>query len=99
MGFSYGMSTRTQLHKNKTKQWHICAYFKHQKIVCYSEKYNLLLSPFIYTTEENSARKEDKIMLKTRFGIEIEFTGITRKKTASVIAKYFNNVIREDLLK
>lgn len=38
-------------------------------------------------------------MLKTRFGIEIEFTGITRKKTASVIAKYFNNVIREYLLK
>lgn len=38
-------------------------------------------------------------MLKTRFGIEIEFTGIARKKTTSVIAKYFNNVIREDLLK
>lgn len=50
-------------------------------------------------TEGNSARKEDKIMLKTRFGIEIEFTGITRKKTASVIAKYFNSVIRKDLLK
>ena len=38
-------------------------------------------------------------MLKTRFGIEMEFTGITRKKVASVIAKYFNSVIREDLLR
>ena len=34
-----------------------------------------------------------------KFGVEVEMTGITRKKTASVIAKYFNSVIRKDLLK
>lgn len=34
-------------------------------------------------------------MLKTKFGIEIEFTGITRRKAAEVIAEYFHTAIAE----
>ena len=34
-------------------------------------------------------------MLKARFGIEIEFTGITRRKASEVVAKFFNTEVRE----
>lgn len=34
-------------------------------------------------------------MLSTRFGIEIEFTGITRREAAEVVAKYFNAEVVE----
>ena len=34
-------------------------------------------------------------MLTSKFGIEIEFTGITRRKAAEVIAKYFNSEVEE----
>ena len=34
-------------------------------------------------------------MLSTRFGIEIEFTGITRREAAEVVAKYFNTEVIE----
>ena len=29
-------------------------------------------------------------MLSSKFGIEIEFTGITRQETAEVVSKYFD---------
>ena len=35
-------------------------------------------------------------MLTSRFGIEIEFTGITRRKAAEVIAEYFNSTVVEE---
>lgn len=34
-------------------------------------------------------------MLNARFGIEIEFTGITRRKASEVVAKFFNTEVRE----
>ncbi len=34
-------------------------------------------------------------MLKSRFGIEIEFTGITRRKASEVVAKFFGTEVRE----
>ena len=34
-------------------------------------------------------------MLKSRFGIEIEFTGITRREAAEVVAKFFNTEVTE----
>ena len=34
-------------------------------------------------------------MLNARFGIEIEFTGITRRKASEVVAKFFNAEVRE----
>lgn len=34
-------------------------------------------------------------MFNTKFGIEIEFTGITRNKAAKVIAKYLNSEVQE----
>ena len=35
-------------------------------------------------------------MLKHKFGIEIEFTGITRRKAAEVVANYFNSTVIEE---
>ena len=35
-------------------------------------------------------------MLKARFGIEIEFTGITRRKASEVVAKFFNSTVVEE---
>lgn len=44
----------------------------------------------IYGAERIKYReRKEKKMLKTKFGIEIEFTGITRKKAAKVVANYF----------
>ena len=35
-------------------------------------------------------------MLNHKFGIEIEFTGITRRKAAEVVAKFFNTTVIEE---
>lgn len=46
-------------------------------------------------TSKDSARKEVAKMLNTKFGIEIEFTGITRRKAAEVIAEHFTSIVLE----
>ena len=43
-----------------------------------------------YTFKEGAGK-----MLRTRFGIEIEFTGITRKKAAQVAAKFLEGTYQE----
>ena len=35
-------------------------------------------------------------MLKSRFGIEIEFTGVTRRKVSEIVAKFFNSTVVEE---
>lgn len=35
-------------------------------------------------------------MLKSRFGIEIEFTGVTRIKASEIVAKFFNSTVVEE---
>ncbi len=35
-------------------------------------------------------------MLKSRFGIEIEFTGVTRRKASEIVAKFFNSTVVEE---
>ena len=39
-------------------------------------------------SEETHFKKEIKTMLTTKFGIEIEFTGITRKEAAETAAEF-----------
>ena len=41
-------------------------------------------------------RKEVSKMLNHKFGIEIEFTGITRRKAAEIVAKFFNTTVIEE---
>jgi hypothetical protein len=45
--------------------------------------------------KKHTFQKEVKIMFKEKFGIEIEFTGITRNKAAKVVAEYLNGTIQE----
>lgn len=35
-------------------------------------------------------------MLKSRFGIEIEFTGVTRRKASEIVEKFFNSTVVEE---
>lgn len=35
-------------------------------------------------------------MLKSRFGIEIEFTGVKRRKASEIVAKFFNSTVVEE---
>lgn len=41
-------------------------------------------------------RKRYTEMLKAKFGIEIEFTGITRTKAAEIMANHFDSTITSD---
>ena len=57
--------------------------------------YALELSGYMCTLEVicdyQKTRKRYTEMLKAKFGIEIEFTGITRTKAAEIMAKHFES--------
>lgn len=48
----------------------------------------------MYVTKHTYTLKGDDEMLNAKFGIEIEFTGITREKAAKVAAKFLEEIHR-----
>lgn len=49
----------------------------------------------IYIHDQRKRSERGNKMLSTKFGIEIEFTGITRRKAAEIIAEHFTSRVEE----